>query len=78
MSFKKVLTEKQRKKLAAKNEAYAKQCAWAKQLTNANLVRSLKYSLSQMCAPSRFEPGEPIYDATVWYVLIPELLKRLR
>lgn len=46
-------------------------------LSDADLVTSAKFWLSHCQAPRRFDPSEPIYDATMWHVIIPEILRRL-
>ncbi len=45
-------------------------------LSNENLVSTAKMYMAQM-TPMRFAPGEPVYDATMWHIILPELLRRL-
>lgn len=45
-------------------------------LSDENLVASAKLYMANM-TPLRFAPGEPVYDATMWHVILPELLKRI-
>lgn len=46
-------------------------------MTDANLVASAKFWMAHSEAPRRFAPDEPIYDATLWHVIVPELLRRV-
>lgn len=46
-------------------------------LTDESLVASAKLYMHHM-TPLRFAPGEPVYDATMWHIILPELLKRLQ
>lgn len=45
-------------------------------LSNDNLVASAKLYMRHM-TPLQFAPGEPVYDATMWTVILPELLRRV-
>lgn len=45
-------------------------------LRNDELVATAKFYMAQM-TPLAFAPGEPVYDATMWNIILPELLKRL-
>lgn len=46
-------------------------------LTNASLVASAKFWMQHSSLPRRFAPDEPVYDATLWHVIVPELLRRV-
>lgn len=46
-------------------------------LDNADLVASARFWMQHCQAPLRFNPTEPVYDATFWHVILPELLRRL-
>lgn len=46
-------------------------------LTNENLAATARFYMANM-QPMRFAPGEPVYDATMWHVILPELLRRLK
>lgn len=46
-------------------------------MTDGSLAVSTEYYMRQ-AAPKNYAPGEPVYDATLWHVILPELLKRLR
>ncbi|CDZ55073.1 hypothetical protein [Neorhizobium galegae] len=46
-------------------------------LNNESLVVSAKLYIAHM-SPMHFAPGEPIYDATMWHIILPELLDRVR
>lgn len=45
-------------------------------LTDENLVTTAKFYMSHM-SPMKFVPGEPVYDATMWHIILPELMKRI-
>lgn len=46
-------------------------------LDNDNLVASAKMYMAQM-SPIHFAPGEPVYDATMWHIILPELMRRVQ
>lgn len=46
-------------------------------LSDENLVASAKLYMAHM-TPLHFAPGEPVYDATMWHVILPELLRRIQ
>lgn len=79
MAFKlrNVLSEEQRKKLAQRDRYYSQRRSETALLSDKNLVATAKYCMSQMRGADHWEPGEPVYDATFYYVVLPELLKRL-
>jgi hypothetical protein len=45
-------------------------------LDDNNLVATAKIYMAQM-TPLNFAPGEPVYDATMWHIILPELLRRI-
>lgn len=45
-------------------------------LDNENLIATAKFYMAQM-EPMRFAPGEPVYDATMWHIILPELMRRV-
>lgn len=45
-------------------------------MSDDSLVANAKFYARQM-SPVRFAPGEPVYDATMWHVIVPELIRRL-
>ena len=45
-------------------------------LDDSNLVATAKLYMAQM-RPMRFAPGEPVYDATMWHIILPELMRRV-
>lgn len=45
-------------------------------LSDENLVATAKFYMSHM-TPMQFAPGEPVYDATMWHVILPELMARV-
>lgn len=45
-------------------------------LSDENLVATCRMYMAH-AEPKRFAPGEPVYDATLWHVIMPELMRRL-
>lgn len=45
-------------------------------MSDDSLVASARYCLAQM-TPTNWAPGEPVYDATMWHVILPELMRRV-
>jgi hypothetical protein len=45
-------------------------------LSDENLVATAKMCMSMM-SPLNVAPGEPVYDATMWHVILPELMRRV-
>lgn len=45
-------------------------------LSDENLISSAKLYMAHM-TPMRFAPGEPVYDATMWHIILPELMRRI-
>lgn len=45
-------------------------------LSNENLVSTAKFYMNHM-TPMKFAPGEPVYDATMWHIILPELMRRI-
>jgi hypothetical protein len=46
-------------------------------MTDETLVTTSKFYAAQM-RPVNFAPGEPVYDATMWHVIVPELIRRVK
>lgn len=46
-------------------------------LSDEHLVASAKFWMQHCQAPRRFAPDEPVYDATLWHVILPEMMRRL-
>lgn len=45
-------------------------------LSDENLVASAKLYMANM-QPRDYAPGEPVYDATMWHIVLPELMRRV-
>lgn len=45
-------------------------------MSDESLAANAKFYMRQM-TPVRFAPGEPVYDATMWHVILPELMRRV-
>lgn len=46
-------------------------------LDDRSLVASAKFWMQHCVAPRKYEPSDPIYDSTMWHVILPELIRRL-
>ena len=46
-------------------------------LNDESLVATAKYCMSQCQEPQRWGRGECVYNATVWHLLMPEIIRRL-
>lgn len=76
VDFRSLLTDEQRRKIALRDAMYAEQRRRFASMTNDNLTASARYYMGQM-RDITWKPGEPVYDAVFWHVIIPEMLKRL-
>lgn len=74
MAFK--LTPEAQARIAENREQVERKKAHFANLSDENLIASTKLFM-QHAEPKQFAPGEPIYDATLWHVILPELLRRL-
>lgn len=45
-------------------------------MSNESLIATTRFYARQM-NPVPFAPGEPVYDATMWHVILPELIRRV-
>lgn len=46
-------------------------------LNDASLVASAEHTIAN-CTPLRWGAGAPVYDATLFHVILPELMKRVK
>lgn len=70
------LTPEAEKKAADYREWHIERGAEFANMTDENLVASAKLYMANM-APLAVAPGEPIYDATMWHIILPELMRRI-
>jgi hypothetical protein len=77
IDFVKLLTPEKQKEIAERDEYFRQKLIEFRSMTVDNFVCSAKYFMSQMQAPKKYKPGEPVYDSTFWYLIIPELFRRL-
>ncbi len=73
----KSLSPEARERFKATQEWYVRDVAEATQFTDAELVRKVRYYMANSAQAQKWAPGEVVYDAALWHVLVPELLKRL-
>jgi hypothetical protein len=60
----------------ARGEEDRKKAVFAN-MSDGDLASSAKFWMQHCVAPKRFSPGEPVYDATMWHVILPELIRRI-
>ena len=46
-------------------------------LSDADLAASARFWMQHCEQPRRVTPGQPVYDSTMWHVILPEMIKRL-
>lgn len=46
-------------------------------MNDESLIASVKLYMSNM-TPLHWAPGEPVYDATMWHIILPELMRRIK
>ena len=63
-------------RIAAHREWEQKKRGEMAALNDESLVATAKLYMANM-RPMGFAPGEPVYDATMWHIILPELLKRI-
>jgi len=77
IDFLRFLSPEQRARIKAREDAYARDVAEARKLSNEELAEKTKYYLSQAQFAHAWLPGEPVYDGVIAHVIIPELLRRI-
>jgi hypothetical protein len=70
------LTPEAQTRVAERRAWHEERKAVAANLDNQNLVLMAKMCMANM-RPIDFPPGDPVYDATMWHVVLPELLRRV-
>ena len=78
MNYGKFLSSEVQKKLIERNLHYAERLLEMQKLSTDNLIDTTKYYLSQMSEPRHWNPDDPVYDAIFYYIIIPEILRRLK
>ena len=66
-----------RERLIAAEAVEAPRRAVFANLSDGDLVASAKFWMANCAAPKRWIPGDPVYDATFWHIIVPEMLRRL-
>lgn len=72
INFESLLTAKQLDNIRLLDEQKSKY----NNLTDSNLISTLKYFMSQCSEPARSASVGVCYDSAVWFVLLPELVRR--
>jgi len=73
VDFSKLRSPAQRAALCSHNKTLRRIAA----LTNHELA-AFAQSCMQNCARPHFERGAPVYDATMWHIVLPQLIARVR
>ena len=60
------------------DEYYEARLLEFRNLTEKNLITTLKYYMTQMEYPYKYKPNVPVYDAVFWHIILPELIRRLK
>lgn len=61
---------------AARHAEHDKRVVFAN-LSDADLATSAQFWMQHCEAPKRFERDAPVYDSTLWHIILPELIRRL-
>jgi hypothetical protein len=77
IDFRKLLKPETQQKMADADEHYARDLFKFRNLSDKNLVATARYYLSQMKEPWKYEFSTPTYDAAFYYIVVPELLRRI-
>jgi len=77
VDFFKLLSPKRQEEIAAMDEFYSGRLKNFRAMKTKTLISSTKYFVAQMDSPHKYKPGVPVYDATFWHIILPELLRRL-
>lgn len=72
-----LLTPEARERIEQSRERAAEKRIEFANMTDESLVASAKFYMGNMQQPRLFAPGEPVYDATMWHIILPELLRRI-
>lgn len=78
VDFIKLLSPEQQTKLAELDEYYEKRLIEYRNMTNENLIVTVKYYMTQMEQPKKHKDYKPTYDSAFWLILLPEIIRRLR
>lgn len=73
IDFRKLLTPEARDRL----DKHKGQVARFGAMSDQELQERAQYFLDN-CATPKWRPGDPVYDAVVWHVILPELIRRLK
>jgi hypothetical protein len=60
----------------ARGEEDRKKAVFAN-MSDGDLAASAKFWMQHCVVPKRFSPNESVYDATMWHVILPEMIRRI-
>lgn len=72
-----IFTKDQQERIRALEQNYQDDVAKFACMPDVELAAAAELYLKQ-CRPSGFVRGEPVYDAVMEHVIIPEMIRRLR
>ena len=76
VDFMKLLKPEQRATVERRRKYQAEQVARFAAMSPAELIERAKHTIDNS-EPCRFQQGDCVYDATLRYVILPELLRRV-
>ena len=80
MKFKNLLTEEQRQKLDRVKFKETREKQELDRLTDSELAQRLQYYMTNSFGLRRIADeyrDSPVYDSVIWFVLLPEVIRRL-
>ncbi len=78
MNFRQYLSPEAQRRMAEADGHYEYELIKFRNMNTENLISSTKYYTGQMKEPWKHEFNRPTYDSVFWYVILPELLRRLK
>ncbi len=76
--FRRLMTPEQRERYDAHELYAAEQRQRAVKMDNDTLANTIEYFMTQSAIPRTWIATDPVYDAQLFHVLLPEMVKRLR
>lgn len=77
MDLRKHLSPEAQARMAEADEWYEQDLIKFRNLSTANLLTTIKYYTGQMNEPRKHEFNRPTYDSVFWYIILPEMIRRL-
>lgn len=71
------LSEELQKRLSESRQLHGTYERTFAALSDQDLAASARFWMQHCEQPRRVTPGQPVYDSTMWYVILPEMIRRL-